>query len=582
MRDTRFLLKTHYSQSRALIIGIDKYKAAPPLEYAVSDATEIHTVLRDEFEFPEQNIIYLSDQEATKEEILRAFHKFTKSDINVDDRLMVFYAGHGHTRTGSRGEVGYLVPYDADMDDFSTFIRWDELTRNADLVRAKHVLFVMDACYGGLALTRSAQVGGVRFLKDMMLRHSRQVLTAGKADEVVSDSGGPLPNHSVFTGHLIEALRGKAATDGGVITASGVMAYVYTKVASDKNSNQTPHYGHFDGDGDFIFTAPGLSELDAKEDRDIDRLISIPIAQEEPSEQGTHFKIKTVKSLLSNESGSIQLHDFLATEVRRFLQTTSEDAFPTQGNFSDQEFLERIEKYESASKDISLIIGCISHWGSSLHLNSLQKCISRSTDRLESQSGLAIWLGLRWYPLILQLYSAGIAAVDACRYDSLSAIFYAEIPTSAYDNRQSTFIEGCASGILDLNRSGVLKKIPGHERNHTPLSEYLFKILQPDLDDTFFLGKSYEKAFDTFEVFFALATADIRRTREIDSWGPIGRFGWKHGSRSNGPLAQIVSEARLAKESWAPIRAGLFGGSFERFELAAADYLRMADRIGWH
>src|SRR5439155_10124504 len=112
---------------------------------------------------------------------------------------------------------------------------WDDLTRNSELIRAKHMLFVMDACYGGLALTRNTQPGSARFLKDMMLRYSRQVLTAGKANEVVADSGGPLPAHSVFTGHLIEGLRGKATAANGVITANGLMAYVYQSVANDQN-----------------------------------------------------------------------------------------------------------------------------------------------------------------------------------------------------------------------------------------------------------------------------------------------------------------------------------------------------------
>ena len=215
--------------------------------------------------------VSLVNEAATRQSILRAFLRFSREDIDVDERLIVFYAGHGHTRTGSRGEIGYLVPHDADMADFSTFIRWDEFTRNSELVRAKHILFIMDACYGGLALTRSIGPGGVRFLKDMMLRHSRQVLTAGKADEVVADSGGPLPNHSVFTGHLLEGMRGKAATEDGVITAAGLMAYVYNRVATDKNSNQTPHYGHFDGDGDLVLIAPGLSALEASEERDDDR-----------------------------------------------------------------------------------------------------------------------------------------------------------------------------------------------------------------------------------------------------------------------------------------------------------------------
>ena len=59
-----------------------------------------------------------------------------------------------------------------------------------------------------------------------MCRYSRQVITAGKADEVVSDSGGPLPNNSVFTAQLPEGMRGKAATEQGIITANGLMAYV--------------------------------------------------------------------------------------------------------------------------------------------------------------------------------------------------------------------------------------------------------------------------------------------------------------------------------------------------------------------
>jgi hypothetical protein len=66
----------------------------------------------------------------------------------------------------------------------------------------------MDACYGGLAVSRDVQAGSSRFLKDMYQRFSRQVITAGKADEVVADTGGPLPNHSVFTGHYPCNARG--------------------------------------------------------------------------------------------------------------------------------------------------------------------------------------------------------------------------------------------------------------------------------------------------------------------------------------------------------------------------------------
>jgi uncharacterized caspase-like protein len=105
MRDLRFLLKTHYTRSRALVIGIDQYTHASPLEYAVSDADEFRQTLVDSLGFDVNDITFLANEAATRQAILKAFLRFSHEDIDVDERLIVFYAGHGHTRTGSRGEV---------------------------------------------------------------------------------------------------------------------------------------------------------------------------------------------------------------------------------------------------------------------------------------------------------------------------------------------------------------------------------------------------------------------------------------------------------------------------------------------
>lgn len=83
-----------------------------------------------------------------------------------------------------------------------------------------------------------------------------RVLTAGKADETVADCGGPRPDHSIFTGHLLDALEGNAADGSGVISANAVMVYVYDHVGKDPHSRQSPHFGFLDGDGDFIFIRP--------------------------------------------------------------------------------------------------------------------------------------------------------------------------------------------------------------------------------------------------------------------------------------------------------------------------------------
>jgi len=253
-------LEPRYATSWALVIGINAYKHINPLAIARADAESVAAVLTGELGFPKANVATLLDSRATRAGIMERFLAF--DSLAVDDRLLVFFAGHGATFEGQRGPIGYLVPVDGKPDDKSTLIRWDEFTRNADLIPAKHILFVMDACYSGLAIQRGAGIGEQRFVSDMLQRRSRQVVTAGKADEVVADSG-PTGTNSIFTGYLLEGLRGKAANDGGVLTASYLMNYVYQKVSNDPRSGQTPHFGHLDGDGDFVLRTPNGEHLPA-------------------------------------------------------------------------------------------------------------------------------------------------------------------------------------------------------------------------------------------------------------------------------------------------------------------------------
>ena len=346
-----------YSSSRALVIGINVYKAAPPLGYAVSDASAVAAVLVDNFSFPKENVHLLLDSEATRAAILECFLSFAREGCGVNDRLIVFFAGHGHTVRTSRAEVGYLVPWDGDCDNLASLIRWDGLTRDADLIEAKHILFVMDACYGGLAITRALQPGSMRFMKDMLQRRSRQVLTAGKADEVVADLGGPLPDHSVFTGHFLEALAGKATSPGGMLTANGVIAYVYRSVANDAGSQQTPHFGYLSGDGDLIFTDALLAKAHTTE-KSVDPLIpeedvlsAVPgiLMSDEPGENLTTVQ-QQAKELLSEERLKIKLHDLVSQKTRKMLSATADDYFPVQGNWSNDEFIGRLKKYEENAR----------------------------------------------------------------------------------------------------------------------------------------------------------------------------------------------------------------------------------------
>ena len=101
----------------------------------------------------------------------------------------------------------------------------------------------------------------------------------------------------------------------------------------------------------------------------------------------------------------------------------SPDFFSVNGQFTKEELLERISKYENISKNIILIVSCVSYWARTIHIPLLSKALARATDRLERGSGLTIWLNLRWYPLIMQFYALGIAAFENKKYDTLFNIF---------------------------------------------------------------------------------------------------------------------------------------------------------------
>jgi hypothetical protein len=577
-------LQPRYKTSRALIIGINRFQKAPPLEYATSDASAIKDALPTQFGFSVENIIVLTDDNATRRNIMSAYMALTADGTDKDDRLLVFYAGHGITRQGTRGDVGFLVPHDGDPDDLSTLIRWDELTLNAELIKAKHILFIMDACYGGLALSRAISAGSMRFLKDMLLRPVRQVITAGKADEAVADAGGPRPKHSVFTGHLLDALEGQAAAEDGVITANGVMSYVYENVSKDIHSRQTPHFGFFDGDGDFVFKAPILDSLSREDTVDKDVLITVP-STEIPEQAGSQMNlVDRAKEYMSDPSAGIKLHDLGVLYVRKYLVETSLEKFPVQGvQFSDDEFRKRLERYETLIRDLKLLASCIAHWGQASHITVMQKVVGRVTDNLLPENGLVVWNALRWYPIVILSYSAGIAAIAAHNYDSLLSLFASPVSEIDSRNGRGELIWSLGEAIVELERSEAFKRLPGHERNYVPRSEYLLKLLQPDLDDVLFLGRAYESLFDEYEVMMALSYADLRVQKGMHLWGPVGRFGWKYHSRlsSESPLANVIQLAKQQGSAWGPLAAGFFGGSVDRFEKVAAEFEERIKKLNW-
>jgi peptidoglycan/xylan/chitin deacetylase (PgdA/CDA1 family)/uncharacterized caspase-like protein len=264
-----------YRESWAVVIGIDKYASWPKLQYAVNDAKGVQELLIRRYRFKPENIITLFDEAATRERILSVLGDDlgNTEKVKKEDRVFVFFAGHGVTRKLPSGrDLGYIVPVDADLQNYQgKAISMTNFQDISEAIPAKHLFYVMDSCYSGLALTRGAAGRSDNFLREVSRRMARQMLTAGGADEQVADNGPH--GHSVFTWTLLQALEGSAdLNNDGVITASELASYIGPAVSGI--SKQTPAFGSLAGSegGEFIFdpkeNTEFLSELSTQLDQE--------------------------------------------------------------------------------------------------------------------------------------------------------------------------------------------------------------------------------------------------------------------------------------------------------------------------
>ena len=98
-----------YNKSWAVIIGVNKYEHVKPLDYCVADANSIESLLIENFDFNSDNVIMLTNQEATLQGIRNAFAHIMK-EAGKDDRVLIYFAGHGF-EVNLVSSTGFLIGF---------------------------------------------------------------------------------------------------------------------------------------------------------------------------------------------------------------------------------------------------------------------------------------------------------------------------------------------------------------------------------------------------------------------------------------------------------------------------------------
>ena len=246
-----------YHESWAVIIGINEYENMKDLKYAVNDAVDVKDMFISKYGFKNDHIKLMTNEEATRDNITRSFNDLLQK-AGEEDRVVVFFAGHGETLDlPDGGEMGYLIPVEGNPDElYLTSIAMSELHKIARMSYAKHILYLVDACYGGLAITsnRGISRSTPSYFKKITSEKGRQIITAGSKDELVIERSEW--GHSAFTKNILTGLgKGSADIDGdGIVTANELGEFLTERVHDETAGAHTPQIGRIGTEmGELIF-----------------------------------------------------------------------------------------------------------------------------------------------------------------------------------------------------------------------------------------------------------------------------------------------------------------------------------------
>lgn len=287
----------------------------------------------------------------------------------------------------------------------------------------------------------------------------------------------------------------------------------------------------------------------------------------EPHPLAPKVAVARLKRYVIDEKSTIRLHDLVMHETDRLVSELGAERFEIKGSrASKEELLHRVEQYNALTVTLRSLFAAGCYWGTSAHTDVWVKSLERVMNLRQSGRGLVAWLNLSRYPSLLLMYAGGLGTIASGNYRTLCALLtkprYFE-----YGNETQPFLR--YFNVWDVMEKRIAQMLPGMDRRHTPLSDYLCALLREPLSEYLPLDKDYDDQFDRFEYFLALAFADSNAFTLLKNWVPIGRFGWRNGESANSHvISQVDEEAKSARTSWPPLSVGFFGGSFERYEAA--------------
>lgn len=284
----------------------------------------------------------------------------------------------------------------------------------------------------------------------------------------------------------------------------------------------------------------------------------------------------SLKRYIDDPTKRIRLHDLVVGEANR-VRRTIEDVSAGYYNqdVTQEEILRRLETYEESTAVLRALFATGCYWGNHAHHDQWAMALERLAS-FPSVQGTYYedWLELRYYPALLTLYAGGISALARGNYETLAALLYKPTDLDRYSNEREPLIFRAHCSIMTeyLAKTVAPKTIaaamlPGRLRFQEGLWDSVRYYL-PSEDQ-------FQWCIDRFEYFFGLVHTDLAIQRQCQwrIWGPRGYLPFKQHGHFIEQLKEAMSaEIETEGAEWAPLRAGMFGGSLERLNGARQNF----------
>ena len=234
---------------RALIIGVSEYDSGTVqgLEFCRNDGKKMEEVLRSiNYEVAENSGLIGYVKFGEMRDAIYDF--FDRSKARADDILLLYYSGHGVPDTD--GDI-YLSTSEIDPNEpYRRGFSFNELTKMINNSPSAKIVVVLDCCYSGAARISKGTEESVATLatakideKTSQLQNNKGICLLAASQAAQEAYALKEGEHSIFTYHLLDGLKGKAVDPKGNVTAESLGKYVHRAIVNlpyEKRPKQTP------------------------------------------------------------------------------------------------------------------------------------------------------------------------------------------------------------------------------------------------------------------------------------------------------------------------------------------------------